>query len=499
MLPVYPLGFGHWIAARSNGFNLEHAWCFLPRSWKFFLGPSMSFASLGLSKSLLDSISAEGYTEPTPIQTKAIPPILEGRDLMGCAQTGTGKTAAFALPVLQLMSQEPGQGGNQQFRTLVLSPTRELASQIYESFKTYGKNTRLRATVIHGGVSQDRQVRDLRRGVDIVVATPGRLMDLTNQGQVNFKGVNTLILDEADRMLDMGFLPDMKRIISLLPKERQTLFFSATMSPTVAGLAKELLQNPVEIRLAPEKSTTALISQSVYMVDKERRGDFLQSYIWSKHFERVLIFTRTKRGADRVSKQLGKSGINSTAMHGDKSQSQRQRILEGFKAGRPRILVATDLAARGIDIPGISLVVNYDLPMDPETYVHRIGRTGRAGEKGEAISFCSPEDRGLLREIEREIKAKVPLGTHRENPGSQAEPQPRPEHSEPLKETRSFETFGQEQGGTVPDFNSRPKQTERSNVGSSFPQQRTQKGKKNKSVKKKWSFQKGFAKKKTHY
>jgi ATP-dependent RNA helicase RhlE len=374
----------------------------------------MSFAEFGLAQPLLRAVAAEGYTQPTPIQTQAIPHVLAGRDLLGCAQTGTGKTAAFALPILHRLARpaDAPRGSVRCCRVLVLSPTRELAAQIGESFATYGRHTGLRHTVVFGGVGQQPQVRALHRGVDVLVATPGRLLDLMNQGYVDLAGLETFVLDEADRMLDMGFLPDLRRIIARLPARRQTLFFSATMPPDIERLAGAILRDPVRIRIAPVQATTELIEQSVCFVMKQHKPRLLAKLLKVGEVTRALVFTRTKHGADRVARQLGRHGIRAEAMHGDKSQPARQRTLANFRSNRPPVLVATDLAARGIDVEGISHVFNYDLPHEPETYVHRIGRTGRAGATGIAIAFCDHDERAYLKDIQRLIQRTLAVESH---------------------------------------------------------------------------------------
>jgi len=373
------------------------------------------FSSLGLSGPILAALADEGYATPTPIQSQAIPPILEGRDLLGCAQTGTGKTAAFALPILHRLDAEPidkSRRGPALPRVLVLSPTRELATQIGDSFASYGAHTGLVHAVIYGGVSQFHQEKALRRGVDILVATPGRLMDLMNQGLMNFSRVHTLVLDEADRMLDMGFIDPIRRISAALPSPRQTLLFSATMPPEIAKLAHSLLRNPVKISVTPVASAAPLIEQSVYMVMRKSKQALLEHMLADTALERALVFTRTKHGADRVSKQLLRAGVSAQAIHGNKSQNQRERALASFRNGRARVLVATDVAARGLDVDGITHVFNFDLPNEPEAYVHRIGRTGRAGATGKAISFCDAEERGFLRAIERLTGQRLPAGAN---------------------------------------------------------------------------------------
>jgi len=365
----------------------------------------MSFSELGLSEPILRAVEAEGYAVPTPIQAAAIPLVLAGRDLLGSAQTGTGKTAAFALPVLErLTAERPPQGRRAPIRALVLSPTRELASQIGDSFRTYGRHLHLRFATIFGGVGQFPQTRALRQGVDILVATPGRLVDLMNQGFVDLSGVEIFVLDEADRMLDMGFLPDLRRVLAQLPVRRQTIFLSATLAQPIVALANSMLQKPARVEIEPIQATTELIDQSICHVPRQQKPDVLADLLATRSIERALVFTRTKRGADRVVKQLAHSGIRAEAIHGNKSQSVRQRALANFKSRRTRILVATDLAARGIDVEGVSHVFNYDLPHEPEMYVHRIGRTGRAGASGSAVSLCEPEDRRHLKAIERFIR-----------------------------------------------------------------------------------------------
>jgi ATP-dependent RNA helicase RhlE len=363
----------------------------------------MTFREFGLAESLLRAVDAEGYATPTPIQSAAIPHLLAGRDLLGTAQTGTGKTAAFALPILHRLQTTPPRRSTRRamIRTLILSPTRELAVQIGDSLRAYGCETALRHTTIYGGVGKGPQARALRDGVDIVVATPGRLLDLANQGVVDLTCVEILVLDEADRMLDMGFLPDVQRIVRQLPTDRQTMLFSATMPQPIAALADSLLRNPVQVRIAPVAATAKLIEQSVCFVEARNKSQVLAKFIKSRSIERALVFTRTKRGADRVVRHLDQSGIRSAAIHGNKSQSNRQRALDNFKSRRTPILIATDIAARGIDVEGISHVVNYELPHEPETYVHRIGRTGRAGASGIAVSFCDQAERKLLKAIER--------------------------------------------------------------------------------------------------
>ncbi|NRD57288.1 DEAD/DEAH box helicase [Corallococcus exiguus] len=370
----------------------------------------MTFDELQLTDSLLKAVKAEGYTTPTPIQAKAIPHALAGKDVLGVAQTGTGKTAAFALPILQRLSAKAPAGGARPVRCLVLTPTRELASQVSDSFVTYGKNLPLRHAVVFGGVGQNPQVQALRQGVDILVATPGRLLDLIDQGFVTLRALEVFVLDEADRMLDMGFIHDVRRVIKVLPQVRQTLFFSATLPPDIMDLARNILKEPVRVEVSPASSTAETVSQQVYFVEREEKRALLTHLLQdAKAIPRALVFTRTKHGANRVAKQLTAAGVRADAIHGNKSQNARERALDEFRAGTLRVLVATDIAARGIDIDGLSHVFNYDLPNVPEQYVHRIGRTGRAGASGQAVSFCDSEERAYLRDIERTIRRSVPV------------------------------------------------------------------------------------------
>ena len=369
------------------------------------------FTDLNLIEPLQRAVSESGYTIPTPIQIAAIPPLLEGRDLLGCAQTGTGKTAAFALPILQRLVKANRRAEPRHARVLVLTPTRELAIQIFESFQSYGKHLRLRYSVIFGGVGQGPQVKSVAQGVDVMIATPGRLLDLINQRHINLRGLEVFVLDEADRMLDMGFIHDIRKIIAMLPPQRQNLFFSATMPPEIEKLASTLLTNPVRVEVTPVSSTVELISQSVMFVDRSKKKSLLRHVLEDKSLRRVIVFTRTKRGANQVSEVLEKNGIASGAIHGNKSQGARQRALEEFRTGRIRVLVATDIAARGIDIDGISHVINFELPNIPESYVHRIGRTARAGAEGIAISFCDSEERAYLKDIEKLTGQMIPITT----------------------------------------------------------------------------------------
>ncbi len=377
----------------------------------------MKFEELGLTEITLRAVRSEGYSTATPIQIQAIPPILKGQDLMGCAQTGTGKTAAFALPTLERLAlsraQPPVAGarpqvnGNRKIRALVLSPTRELAAQICDSFAAYGRFAGMRHDVIYGGVGQHSQVRALRSGLDILVATPGRLLDLMAQGYVDLSHVEILILDESDQMLDLGFIHPLRRIVSQVPRKRQTLMFSATMPSEIRKLAMEWLREPIHIQVAPVATPADRISQVVYHIEPDSKPNLLAHVLRDSAHVRTLVFTRTKRGADRATRYLNNSGIPADSIHGDKSQSARQRALEQFKSDRPLVLVATDIAARGLDVDAISHVVNYDLPNTPEIYVHRIGRTARAGAEGIAISFCTSEERAQLRDIERLIRQSI--------------------------------------------------------------------------------------------
>jgi len=365
----------------------------------------MFFDDLGLAASLLQAVKHEGYESPTDIQLQAIPHVLAGRDVLGCAQTGTGKTAAFALPIIQRLSANgPGKDGPRPTRALVVTPTRELAAQIGESFAAYGRHAKLRHAVITGGVSQGPQNKALKKGVDILVATPGRLMDLMRQGRAVLKQVEVLVLDEADRMLDMGFIDDIRTIIRALPKKRQTLFFSATMPAKVQSLANGILSDPVEIRVTPERPAAETVDHAVYFVERPDKGALLQHLLSGDEISRALVFTRTKRAADRVTKQLKNAHICVDVIHADRTQKARDRAMASFKSGKTRVLIASDIAARGIDVDDISHVINYDIPEEAETYVHRIGRTGRAGATGKALSFCDIEERGHLESIERLIR-----------------------------------------------------------------------------------------------
>ncbi len=430
----------------------------------------MQFDDLKLIEPLLRAVRAEGYSTPTPIQEQAIPHVLEGRDLLGVAQTGTGKTAAFALPILQHLAQKPRQGHH--IRVLVLAPTRELASQIGDSFRAYGRNTGVKQVTIFGGVGQQPQVDKLRNGPDVVVAAPGRLLDLMNQGHVRLDKIEVFVLDEADRMLDMGFIHDVRRIIAALPKQRQTLLFSATMPDEIQDLAHNILIDPVKVEVTPVASTVEKIEQSVFFVEKKDKPALLEHLLQDKNISRVLVFTRTKHGANKVVQRLETARIHAEAIHGNKSQTAREAALKNFKSGRTRVLVATDIAARGLDVDEISHIINYDLPNEPETYVHRIGRTARAGASGIAFSFCDVEERAFLRDIERLIKLHVPVVEEHPFPSTHATPQPTdfsrrggPRAQAPRPQTSERQQQGQGSG------NNRPQgQRSRNGNGQSRPQ-----------------------------
>jgi ATP-dependent RNA helicase RhlE len=387
----------------------------------------MSFESLGLRAELLRAVADKGYSEPTPIQIQAIPLILEGKDVLGGAQTGTGKTAGFTLPLLQrlISTAKAVKKGRRPIRALVLTPTRELAAQVHESVKTYGRHLSLKSTVVFGGVSINPQKQILIRGVDILVATPGRLLDHVNQRSVDLSKIDILVLDEADRMLDMGFIRDIRKVLALVPKDRQTLLFSATFSDSIKKLANDLLKSPTLVEVTRRNTATETVTQVVHPVDKKRKRELLSFLIGSNDWKQVLVFSRTKHGADRLSGQLVKDGITAAAIHGNKSQGARTRALADFKAGEVRVLVATDIAARGIDIDQLPHVVNFDLPNNAEDYVHRIGRTGRAGNEGEAMSLVCVDELGLLKDIERLIKREIPnvgIDGFEPDPSIKAEP-----------------------------------------------------------------------------
>ena len=388
-----------------------------------------SFNDFGLAEPITRALAQEQYTTPTPIQADAIPIVLSGRDLVGIAQTGTGKTAAFALPILNRLAANRKPLEKKSPRVLVLSPTRELSGQILESFRTYGRHMRIQSALVIGGVPMGRQVRDLMGGLDVLVATPGRLLDLMKQNGVRLNQVEVLVLDEADRMLDMGFIHDIRTIISKLPKERQTLLFSATMPREIADLAASMLRDPVRVAVTPVASTQERVDQRVILVDKPAKSALLIEVLRGEVNGQSLVFTRTKHGADKVVKSLHHAGISAEAIHGNKSQNQRERVLGAFRAGKLKTLVATDIAARGIDVDGISHVINYDLPNIPESYVHRIGRTARAGADGIAISFCDNEEVAFLRDIEKLIQIKLPVTERRTNPRAEAAPHHRPQNA----------------------------------------------------------------------
>lgn len=398
----------------------------------------MSFEKLSLIEPIMRALDKEGYTKPTPIQEQSIPILLQRKDLLGCAQTGTGKTAAFAIPILQLLhTDELYQKSPLGIKCLILTPTRELAIQIGESFAAYGRNLRIRHTVIFGGVSQKSQTDALRAGVDILIATPGRLLDLMDQRYVKLEQIKTFVLDEADRMLDMGFIHDVKKIISRIPAKRQTIFFSATMPMEISSLANSILTNPVRVEVSPVSSTAHTITQQLYYVDKNNKKNLLLDLLQDKQINTALVFTRTKHGADRVVKDLVRSGVSAEAIHGNKSQNARQRALSNFKSQRTRVLVATDIAARGIDIDSLSHVINFELPNIPETYVHRIGRTGRAGASGISISFCDSEERVFLKDIHKLIGKTIPVVEDHAYPMNHQAPSRPPENQRSSVQPRS--------------------------------------------------------------
>ena len=370
----------------------------------------MKFEDLKIIDPVLKALRKEEYSTPTPVQEKAIPLILNGKDVLGSAQTGTGKTAAFAIPIIQHLYNDRSRNAEKpRTKALIITPTRELAIQIGESFSTYGRYTNIRNTVIFGGVKQHPQEVALRKGVDVLVATPGRLLDLINQGIISLKHIEYFVLDEADRMLDMGFIHDIKKIIALLPRERQSLFFSATMPNNIVKLSQSILHQPVKVEVAPQSSTADTIQQKVYYTNKSDKKNLLVHILKDESIDQVLLFSRTKHGADKIARNLKNKKIDAAAIHGDKAQNQRQKALEGFKAGKTRVLVATDIAARGIDIEKLSYVINYDIPNESETYVHRIGRSGRAGLSGNAISLCEPEENVFIKDIEKLIKKQIPI------------------------------------------------------------------------------------------
>jgi len=411
-----------------------------PRRKTKSLSNHPSFSKLGVAEPLCRTLIAKNYDIPTPIQAQAIPLLLQGRDVLGIAQTGTGKTAAFALPVLQLLGTPASHRGS---RALVLAPTRELAIQIANDFKAYGARTKLRLVVIFGGVSQNHQVEQLRRGVDIIIATPGRLLDLMNQGHVKLGRIEHLVLDEADRMLDMGFIRDVRKIVAAIPRDRQSLLFSATMPPEVVRLSSDILYQPTRIDIAPKAPAVESIQQSVYFVDARAKFGLLRDLMANQCFSRVIVFTRTKRRANMVADGLVKAGIVAEAIHGNKSQGARQRALESFRRGKARVLVATDIAARGIDVPGVSHVINFELPNEAESYVHRIGRTARAGATGVALSFCDESEYALLRDIEALVRKPIavgggerPLGATRPKANQKGRARPKRQRARPRRQGR---------------------------------------------------------------
>lgn len=408
----------------------------------------MKFEDLKLIEPIQKALKDKNYTSPTPIQEKSIPHILEGKDIMGCAQTGTGKTAAFAIPIIQLLTNKNTNHGKPTIKSLILTPTRELAIQIEENIQDYSKNTPLKNTVIFGGVKQGPQVEKLRRGVDILVATPGRLLDLIDQGYIRLDKIEIFVLDEADRMLDMGFIHDIKKVIKLLPQKRQSLFFSATMPSNIVELSRTILYKPVKVEVSPVSSTAETIQQYLYFTNKKSKNHLLLHILEDKNMEQVLLFSRTKHGANKISKMLEKNNISSAAIHGDRSQNQRQKALSNFKDGKLRVLVATDIAARGIDIDKLKYVINYDIPNEPESYVHRIGRSGRAGEDGISISISEPEENAYVKDIEKLIGQKIPV--IEDNPYPQTEkPMTEKEKKEFNKEKmrRKQEFFANRKGG----------------------------------------------------
>ncbi len=399
-----------------------------------------TFATLGLAEALLRALAAKDFTVPTPIQEQAIPPLLTGRDLLGIAQTGTGKTAAFSLPLMQHLSADNVRSGAFGTRALILAPTRELALQIDEAIRTFGANSRLRTVVIIGGASRFKQVESMRRGADIVIGTPGRVCDLMQTRELHLGGVKQFVLDEADRMLDLGFIKDIRRIVAMLPVQRQSALFSATMPGEVASLANGLLRDPVRVEIARVEATTPKIDQSVYHLPISGKLPLLGKLLEHAEFSRVIVFTRTKRGANKVCETLELAGHRVNALHGNKSQPQREKALDQFRSGRARVLVATDIAARGIDVTGVSHVINFDVPVEPESYVHRIGRTARAGAAGHAITFCDGSERGTLRAIERLIGGPIPVA---EGSGP---PQPQTAPIDPRQQRHNGPKQGQREG-----------------------------------------------------
>jgi len=414
----------------------------------------MSFNNLGLSEPILRAISDQGYTTPTPIQKQAIPVVLSKKDVLAGAQTGTGKTAGFTLPLLQLLSDAPQQKGKRKVKALILTPTRELAAQVADNVHAYGKYLPFKSTVIFGGVGSNPQIQQLKQGIDIVIATPGRLLDLQSQGYIDFSAIEFFVLDEADRMLDMGFIHDIKKVLKLLPKKRQNLLFSATFSNEIKTLADKLLNKPELIEVARRNTSSESVTQHIYPVDRDRKRELLSHLISDNNWQQVLVFTRTKHGANRLTEQLGKDGITAAAIHGNKSQSARTKALANFKAGAVRVLVATDIAARGIDIDQLPHVVNYELPNVPEDYVHRIGRTGRAGNEGDAISLVCVDELKLLRDIEKLIKKDVPKVRE---PGFDINPDIKPEPIQQKSRGRQQQRKKSAEGAKTEHNHRRPK------------------------------------------
>jgi len=445
----------------------------------------MLFENLNIIEPILKALKEEGYTNPTAIQEKSIPHLIKGRDILGCAQTGTGKTASFAIPVLQNIATNEGtEKGPKQIKALILAPTRELAIQIEESFTAYGKHLNIKNLVIFGGVPQNPQTRALKQGVDVLIATPGRLIDLVNQKFIDLQNVKYFVLDEADRMLDMGMINDVKKIIAKLPKVRQNMLFSATMPNEVSNLVNSILKDPIKVEVAPVSSTVDRITQEVYFISKKNKKSLLIDILKDKSITSVLVFSRTKRGANVITKELVNAGIEAQAIHGDKSQNQRQLALKNFKEGIIRVLVATDIAARGIDVDELSHVINFDLPEVPETYVHRIGRTGRAGHDGASISFCSEEEKDLLRYIEKLIGKKVPVVEGHPYPITALEAAY--EKQETAKKNARMSGRGSSPRGNVPAGNSSREKTSRSNLN----RDGSTKNSSNKKSSSKWDYSK---------
>ncbi len=431
----------------------------------------MPFKALQIIEPILKALQEEWYSKPTPIQEQAIPIVLQKKDLLGCAQTGTGKTAAFALPIIQLLWENKTYDQRRVVKSLILTPTRELAIQIEESFRAYGRHTGVKCCVIFWGVSQHSQVQSLQRGVDVVIATPGRLLDLMQQKHISLKNVEIFVLDEADRMLDMGFIHDVKKVIAALPEKRQTLFFSATMPPEIVKLADTILKNPSKVTVTPVSSTVEVIEQSVFFVDKANKIHLLLEILANEKIKTVLVFTRTKHGADRVARTLMAKGITAEAIHGNKSQNNRQKALKNFKEQKTRVLIATDIAARGIDVDTLEYVINYELPDVPETYVHRIGRTGRAGAKGTAFAFCDAMEKILLRDIEKLIAKKIEINES---------------HSFPMKDFSPAPAVSQFKGNNGRSGEGRQRSSEPRWHGKSKPSKRYYGGSS------KWGFKKSF-------